>query len=73
MARTNNNSAKASKKKTAKAKTLSEESMAGGIALSWYVTGFGRSLSQAQRKAMSQPAIAMKVEDLSEDLVRRRV
>ncbi|RBR23085.1 uncharacterized protein FIESC28_04080 [Fusarium coffeatum] len=69
MARTNNNSAKATKKKTAKAKT--EESMAGGIALGWYVTGSGRSLSQAQRKAMIRPVVAIKFEDLSKDPVDR--
>jgi hypothetical protein len=45
--------------------------MGGGIALIHFWTGSGRSLSQAQRKAMNPPPIAIKLEDLSEDLVDR--
>ncbi|RFN55120.1 hypothetical protein FIE12Z_632 [Fusarium flagelliforme] len=58
-------------KKKPNTKSLSEESMAGAIAFDWYVICPGRSLSQAQRKAMIQPAIAIRLEDLSEDLVPR--
>lgn len=72
---------KASTNNKAESRNFSEEPMAGDITLAWYmtgsgrlawyVTGYGRSLSQAQRKAMIRPAVAIKFEDLSEDLVDR--